>query len=119
MAASQPGRAHTPPSDGSHGLWLSIALFFPYAVASLHRALASPYVVQDDARQHVFWAYRFVDPGLFPGDLIADYFQAVAPLGYSMLYEAAAAAGIEPLLLSKLLPVALGLIATWYCYRLA
>lgn len=118
---ARPGASVTGPLPRAAlgGLWAGIALFLPYAAASLLRSLASPYVVQDDARQHVFWTYRFVDPGLFPSDLIADYFQAVAPLGYARLYEAAAAAGLDPLLFSKLLPVALGLFATYYCYRLA
>jgi hypothetical protein len=119
MTPPETDRTTPLPRDAWQGLWLGFALFLPYAVASLLRSLASPYVVQDDARQHVFWTYRFVDAALFPGDLIADYFQAVAPVGYSLLYEGAAAAGLDPLLFSKLLPVALGLVATYYCYRLA
>lgn len=119
MAPPEPDRNVPLPPGAVQGLWLGVALFLPYAIASLLRSLASPYVVQDDARQHVFWTFRFVDPGYFPGDLIADYFQSVAPLGYRLLYEGAAAAGLDPLLFSKLLPVALGLLATYYCYRLA
>lgn len=119
MARPDSGATGSLPRRAQQGLWVGIALFLPYAVASLVRSLASSYVVQDDARQHVFWTYRFVDPGLFPSDLIADYFQAVAPLGYTRLYETAAMAGVDPLLFSKLLPIALGLIATYYCYRLA
>ncbi len=119
MAGPVGKTAGTLPRDARRGLWLGLALFLPYAVTGLATALASPWVVQDDARQHVFWTYRFVDPALFPGDLIADYFQAVAPLGYSLLYKGAALAGIDPLLFSKFLPVALGLLATLYAYRLA
>lgn len=119
MTTRQNGRTGSLPPDARPGLWLGLVLFLPYAVAALARSLASPWVVQDDARQHVFWTYRFADPALFPGDLIADYFQAVAPLGYTLLYRGAAIAGVDPLLFSKLLPVALGLLATYYCYRLA
>lgn len=76
----------------------------------------SPYLIQDDARQHVFWMQRFVDPDLFPNDLIADYFQSVAPAGYTSLYKILAWAGINPLLSSKILPLVLGLIMTAYTF---
>jgi len=80
------------------------------------QAFGAEYVVQDDARQHVFWMQRFVNPQLFPNDLIADYFQSVAPIGYSWLYKIAALLGLNPLLLSKLLPPILGLISTVACF---
>ncbi|MGF1524629.1 MAG: hypothetical protein ACFBSF_20075 [Leptolyngbyaceae cyanobacterium] len=47
---------------------------------------AVDYRIQDDARQHIFWMLRYVDPGLFPNDPIADYFQAMAPWLYRSLY---------------------------------
>jgi len=53
-------------------------------------------MVQDDARQHVFWMQRFLDPALFPRDLIADYFQSVAPAGYTAIYQMMAGVGINP-----------------------
>ena len=84
----------------------------------LQRAFGAEYIVQDDARQHVFWMQRFVDSELFPNDLIADYFQTVAPAGYTSLYWLAAKLGIAPLLLSKLLPPVLGVITTGYCFAL-
>ncbi|WP_206603153.1 hypothetical protein [Leptolyngbya ohadii] len=76
-------------------------------------------MVQDDARQHVFWMQRFLDSTLFPNDSIADYFQSVAPWGYSGFYQVFAAIGIDPLLLSKLIPPMLGLIATYYGFQVA
>ncbi len=98
--------------------WFSLSLIFAagYAILALQQAFASEYVVQDDARQHVFWMLRFIDPNLFPDNLIADYFQSVAPVGYSNFYRVFAALGINPLLLNKLLPLVLGLIATGYCF---
>jgi len=76
-------------------------------------------VVQDDARQHIFWMRRFLDPALFPNDIIADYFQSVAPLGYRTLYHSMAEIGIDPIVLSKILPLVLGLITTAYCFGVA
>ncbi|MBX2865233.1 MAG: hypothetical protein KTR27_16905, partial [Leptolyngbyaceae cyanobacterium MAG.088] len=81
-------------------------------------AFESPYSIQDDARQHVFWMWRYVDPSLFPKDLIADYFQSVAPLGYKALYRLAALVGIHPLTFHKLLPPIICLVGTVYTFYL-
>ena len=89
-----------------------------YGVLALELAFSNEYIIQDDARQHIFWMQRFVDPGAFPGDLIADYFQSVAPYGYSMLYRTAAKLAVQPIDFSKVLPFFLGLAATFYIFRL-
>ncbi len=98
--------------------WFSLSLIFAaiYGILALQQAFSGEYVVQDDARQHIFWMQRFSNAGLFPKDLIADYFQSIAPLGYTAVYQIPAAVGIDPLLLSKLLPVLLGLLTTGYCF---
>lgn len=98
--------------------WFSLSLTFAaiYAILGLQQAFSSEYVIADDAREHVFWMQRFLDPKLFPNDLIADYFQAVAPAGYTAVYQLMASVGINPLLLHKLLPPLLGLLSTAYCF---
>ncbi len=98
--------------------WLSLSLLFAaiYSYLALQEAFSSEYVVQDDARQHVFWMLRFLDPNLFPNDLIANYFQSVAPAGYSSLYHLLASIGINPLLFNKILPSIMALITTGYCF---
>ena len=85
--------------------WFSLSMTFSvlYAILGLQKAFASEYVVQDDARQHVFWMLRYIDANLFPSDLIADYFQSVAPAGYSNLYRIISF-GINPIYLNKHLP---------------
>ena len=98
---------------------LSITISILFAIMGLQKGFASEYVVQDDARQHVFWMLRYVDPNLFPNDLIADYFQSVAPVGYSNLYRIFASLGINPLFLNKLLPLILGLFTTCYCFGIS
>ncbi len=126
--------AHPPKSDipltpkpiGIHlarrqvGLWLGISLLFAatYALLALQQAFSSDYVVQDDARQHVFWMARFLDPNRFPQDLIADYFQSISPVGYTAVYQAMATIGVDPLVLNKCLPLGLALMTTLYCYLL-
>jgi hypothetical protein len=109
------------PLRRSTRFWLGLSLLFAfvYGLWVWQQAFGSEFVVQDDARQHVFWMQRFVDPALFPQDLIADYFQSVAPTGYTNLYRWVSWLGIEPLLLSKLLPPILGLISTAACFGIA
>ena len=100
--------------------WFLVTLVFAigYGILALKKAFAGEWVVQDDARQHVFWMMRYVDPSLFPNDLIADYFQSVAPFGYSSLYRGAVALGFDPLVFNKLLPPIIAVIATCYCFLL-
>lgn len=99
--------------------WLGISFAFSifYSLLALKVAFSSEYMVQDDARQHVFWMMRFVDRDLFPNDLIADYFQSVAPWGYKTLYQLAASVGIDPFFFNKIIPPFIGLITTFYCFN--
>ncbi|NJL82986.1 MAG: hypothetical protein HC890_08560 [Chloroflexaceae bacterium] len=94
----------------------SIICAIAFGFSGWRLAFQSAYVVQDDARQHIFWMQRFLDGELFPQDLIADYFQSVAPAGYSLLYRLAATLGIEPLLFSKLLPAILGVALSLFAF---
>jgi hypothetical protein len=112
--------AANPRSKFPRQFWLCLSLVFAafYGWQVLQQAFSSEYVASDDARQHVFWMQRFLARDLFPNDLIADYFQSVAPVGYSTFYRIFAAFGIEPLLLSKLLPFVLGIVAAGYCFVL-
>ncbi|MGB3514248.1 MAG: hypothetical protein WBA93_34560 [Microcoleaceae cyanobacterium] len=101
---------------GKFWFGLSIAILTIYGIESLKEAFQAEYVIQDDGRQHIFWMRRFLDSELFPQDLIADYFQSVAPWGYKTFYWVIASIGIDPVFLSKLLPIFLGLISTVYCF---
>lgn len=98
---------------------LSLAIALLYGGFALQEAFSGPTVIQDDARQHVFWMRRFLDPELFPNDLIADYFQSVAPWGYTSFYRVFALLQIDPMLVNKLVPLGLGGIAAAYGYGIA
>jgi len=100
------------------GLGLSLMITLIYAQLGLQQPLSSAYVIHDDVRSHVFWMRRFLDPSLFPNDLIADYFQSVAPYGYSTLYRLAAAIGIDPVAFNKILPLPLMLLTVGYGFFL-
>lgn len=98
--------------------WVGLAVSLSLSGSVLQLAFADPNIIQDDARQHVTWMARFLDPGVFPQDAIADYFAAVAPAGYTALYGLAAALGFDPVVFSKLLPLILGAIAAVASYAL-
>lgn len=102
-------------------LWFTASLIISaiYGILFWRIAFAGPYTIPDDGRQHLFWMLRYVDPTLFPNDIIADYFQSVAPAGFKALYWSGAKIGIHPFLLSKLLPPLLGIIVTAYAFYLA
>lgn len=104
-------------------LWfgLALAMSAAFGMLSLSFAFSKKYVVQDDARHYVLWMQRFTDPALLPNDLIADSrggYPEGAPPGVNALYFLAAKAGVTPLVFSKLLPTALALVATGFCFAL-
>ncbi len=107
-------------SDKGVIFWFRLSMSFAvlYGFFALKKAFASSLSIQDDARQHIFWMQRFFNPDLFPNDLIADYFQSVAPAGYTWLYKSAAFIGINPFFLAKIIPFILGLICTYYIFRI-
>jgi hypothetical protein len=101
-------------------VWLAVALTFsaiPPLIA-LRQGLAGDFIVQDDARQFVFWMYRWLDPALFRNDLIADYFQSASPLLYKVVLWLAVQGGIEPFLATLLLPVLISIATGYYAYRI-
>ena len=95
-------------------LTLILAIF--YGFLAMQKGFGGDYIIQDDARQHVFWMQRFLDSELFPHDLIADYYQSIAPVGFTGLYKFMAWIGIPPLVFNKILPTILGVITAGYCF---
>lgn len=100
-------------------LGLALAVAVVLGLPAVWLAFSHPYTVQDDARIHLFWMRRFLDPDLFPGDLIADYFQTLSPLGVRLFYRLPAGLGIDPMLAAKVVPLLLALVATGYVFGLA
>lgn len=97
---------------------LSLTFAIIYGILALQQAFRGEYIVQDDARQHIFWMQRFVDSSLFPNDLIANYYQSIAPPGYVTLYKLLAIVGISPMIACKILPTILGIVITIYTFLL-
>lgn len=109
------------PSPSVSRIWLALSLLLSasYALPVLQQTLQPGYLVPNDARQHLFWMRRFLDGGLFPNDLIADYFQSLAPPGYRAFYWSFAQLGVDPLALARILPVILALFTTVMAFRLS
>ncbi len=98
--------------------WLATTIFVAilFSFSGFGLAFDSPYTVQDDARQHVFWLQRLNDPALFSNDLIADYFSSVVPQGYKFIYWLGNSIGVKPFLFNKLLPVFLGVATSIFTF---
>ena len=92
-------------------LFLSVACIF-FWVAKYQPLFENVRVIDDDARQHVYWTYIFQDPELFPNDLLTKFFSSpkIAPLGYQALYFLGAQL-IDPLLFSQCLALLLLLLS--------
>lgn len=109
------------PSRREVWFWFALSLTIAalYGLMALRQAFASEFVVQDDARQHVFWMRQYLDPAVLSTDLISSYFRSVAPAGYTTLYWLPAQLGIDPMVLNKGLPLVLGLATTAYTFGIS
>ncbi|OKH56331.1 hypothetical protein NIES2101_00700 [Calothrix sp. HK-06] len=96
--------------------WLILSLCFAavYIGLGIRQGFSSEYVIGDDAREYISWMYRYLNPELFPNDLIADYFQSVTPIGYGGIYRLMMSLGVDAIVLIKILPIVLGLTTTGY-----
>ncbi|MFP4219081.1 MAG: hypothetical protein ACLFSH_00655 [Phormidium sp.] len=109
------------PSPNVSRIWLVLSLLLSaaYSLPVLRQTLQPGYLVANDARQHLFWTRRFLEPGLFPQDLIADYFQSLAPPGYRAFYWSFAQLGLDPLAVARILPPILALLTTALAFHLS
>lgn len=64
------------------------------------------FVINDDARQQLYWMQRWLDPALYPQDVLGDYARCYVPWGVQGLYRAGALF-LNPLDFSKWVAVAL------------
>ena len=93
------------------GGWFRFSALLCFAAATF--LWLGPYLwradlVSEDAAQHIFWFWRFVDPALLANDPATAYFSslAVAPWGYRGLYASIVPA-LGPQLAGELVAVAL------------
>ena len=93
----------TSQAAGGDRSWTLVALATFLLFAWAHRtAFFDAYVINDDVRQQLFWMQRWLDPALYPRDLLGDYSRLYVPWGVQGVYRLAAFI-ISPLAFSKLL----------------
>ncbi|MEM9217235.1 MAG: hypothetical protein AAGD25_23190 [Cyanobacteria bacterium P01_F01_bin.150] len=100
-------------------LILSLLAPLYFGLISWHYVASAPVtqpIIQDDARLHISWLQRLMDPALFPNDIAADYYAATQSVGFKAIYGLAAAFGLEPLMVAQGLPVILALVTTIYLF---
>ncbi len=95
------------------GVWaIAVATYSQYA------ALVNRYVVSGDAPQAISWLQRFRYPDAFNNDLLSDLAaQMHGQLGFVFFYRAFAPL-VDPLWLSKFVPVVLLAVFAVYTFRL-
>lgn len=93
-------------------LWAAaVATFSQYA------ALVNRYVVNADAPQAISWLQHFRDPSVFNNDLLSDIAsQMHGQIGFVLFYQAFAPL-VDPLWLSKFIPIVLLAVFAVYTYR--
>jgi hypothetical protein len=67
-----------------------------------HSGLFNAYIINDDTRQQLFWMQRWLEPDLYPPDLLSEYARAYVPWGVQGVYYLASFL-IAPLAFSKIL----------------
>ncbi|MEM9978586.1 MAG: hypothetical protein AAF808_13250, partial [Cyanobacteria bacterium P01_D01_bin.2] len=107
-------------SNKQYSIWLFVSVLasFFLGLEAVENVFRYDFLIQDDARKQVVWLEQYLDPTLFDGNLIANYFQSVLPDGYRYLYRLLAFLGISPIGASKLIPVFLYTAIAFFTYRL-
>ena len=105
-------------SSKSSLCWLGLSLILSLIppIVALNNVAGQDYWIQDDARQHIFWMMKFVDPELFNNDLIANYYESISPLGVKFVYRCFSFFRIDPIFASKILPFLLSLATSFFAF---
>lgn len=80
-------------------------------------ALINKYVINGDARQHIYWMQQFRDSGLFRNDLLTEYANNYQPWGFIFLYYLLSFI-INPIIIGKILSSILFAISSLYVFKL-
>ena len=105
-------------SSKSSLCWLGLSLILSLIppIVALNNVAGQDYWIQDDARQHIFWMMKFIDPELFNNDLIANYYESISPLGVKFVYRCFSCFNIDPIFASKILPILLSLATSFFAF---
>ena len=99
------------------GVWLS-AFVLLVSVAWILPELVRDDIYDGDAAHHVYWAYAYADPALFPDDFASEYFAhpSIVPPGYDLLYRGMAKV-LDVQVAGELLAAALFALSLFLAYR--
>lgn len=97
--------------------WIVVLFATLMGTISQYPGLVNPYVVNGDVPQHVFWAQQFVDEDLFKDDVLTEFAKAIQPYGFVFVYRLASFV-MDPLITSKILPIALFIVSALYLFKL-
>lgn len=81
------------------------------------QALGQRFVINGDVPQHIYWMQQFNDPELYQNDLLTHFAKSLQPWGAVVIYRVLAPI-IDPLLLSKVLPIFLSAASAVYLFKL-
>jgi hypothetical protein len=87
-------------------------------VVSQWNALTHEYWIMDDVRQQVYWMQRWLDPALFPGDLLSRYAQDYVPWGVQFVYYLGSFI-VNPVQFTKVVALILYVAAMGFIYGFA
>lgn len=105
-------------AEANRGGLALVVLLATTIFAVVHfQALTNPYIINDDVRQQLYWMQQWLDPELFPDDLLTDYARHYVPWGVKGLYWLASVA-VDPIYFSKLLPGILFVFLSGCLYKL-
>ena len=79
-------------------------------------AFANKYVINDDVRMHIYWMRQFQDADLFRNDLLTEYAKQFQPWGFILFYYLFSFI-IDPIVLSKILPVVLFVVFILFVFK--
>lgn len=75
-----------PGEAAAYALALSLLGSLALALSAQWPGIVSPFTVNDDVRQQLFWTQRWFEPGLYSKDLLGDYSRLYVSWGVQGLY---------------------------------
>ncbi len=99
-------------------LFLVLGITFLVFLFAHWDAINSPYVINDDVRQQIYWMQSWQDPELYQDHYLTDYSRQYVPLGVKGIYRVASYL-VNPVQFSKVLTGLLFLTTAGLVYALA
>ncbi len=107
----QPNKTRIP-----HTLIVAAAAIVVYVIAHW-QGFRSPFVINDDVRQQIFWMQQWLEPNLYPNDYLAGYAQNYVSWGVIAIYRVASVF-MDPLQFTKVLTGILFVLSALLIYCL-